>query len=468
MRTFLMLVLMAVSAAAAPKVDNSKPLSRIVLGSCHDQDKPCPAWDAIMKQQPELLILLGDTIYADLDKSKKITSELIREKYEQLNSLPAFQTLKSTVPMMGIWDDHDYGKNDMGAEWPLKDESQQILLDFYGVAKDSPRRTQKGVYHAAVFGPEGKRVQVIMLDGRYFLKGPIKGKFDPRVRTTPYIPNDADDATFLGSEQWTWLAEQFKVPAEIRLVCSGIQVVSEDHPYEKWANLPKERERLYQLIKETNANGVIILSGDRHLAELSLNTQAIGYPLYDLTASGLNQATTSWRPPEKNSHRVAAVPFGNHYGAITIDWTRETSPLVSLMIHGETGETLVRHDIRAGLLSNNPQAAAKGEKKDPPKLPEGVITPADAAKKIGEKVTVQFEAASTGQTKDGKRIFINSDKDRSFTIVLTGKILSEGKFKDKKPDDYKGKTVRVKGSVSEFNKKPQIVVEDEENLEIVE
>jgi hypothetical protein len=53
-------------------------------------------------------------------------------------------------------------------------------------------------------------------------------------------------------------------------------------------------------------------------------------------------------------------------------------------------------------------------------------------------------------------------------VVLTGKILTEGKWKDKKPDDFKGKTIRVKGSVSEFNKKPQIVLEDEGSLELVE
>jgi alkaline phosphatase D len=455
-----------------PTTDAAKPLTRIVFGSCNDQDKPCPAWDAIFKQNPELLILLGDTIYADLDKSRKVTTQVIKDQYDKLDAVPAFKKLKETVPLMGVWDDHDYGKNDAGADFPLKDESQQVLLDFYGVPKDSPRRTQKGVYHSAVFGPEGKRVQVILLDGRYFLTGTTKGKYDTKLRTTPYIPNSDPAATFLGDEQWAWLKDQLKVPAEVRLIGSGIQVLAEDHPWEKWANLPKEREKLYALLKETQANGVVILSGDRHLAELSLDTKAIGYPLYDITSSGFNQGNKSWRPPEVNRHRVAAVPFGNNYGAIAIDWTRETSPLVTLALHGEEGEVLVRHDIRAGMLTPNAQVAKepKGDKPaaEPKALPEGVITAADAAKKVGEKVTVQFEVIATGSTKDNKRVFLNADKDRNFTVVLSGKLLTEGKWKDKKPDDYKGKSVRVKGTVTEFNKKPQIVVEAEGDLELVE
>ena len=48
-----------------------------------------------------------------------------------------------------------------------------------------------------------------------------------------------------------------------RLIASSIQVVAEDHGWEKWMNLPHERERLYRLIRETGAEGMVFLSGDR-------------------------------------------------------------------------------------------------------------------------------------------------------------------------------------------------------------
>ena len=158
-----------------------KPLNRILFGSCADQDKPLPIFDAMAAQKADLLVLLGDTIYADLDKSRKVTTDVIREKYQVLAKLPGWQKLRAASPVLATWDDHDYGKNDAGAEWPLKDDSQKAFLDFWGVPDDSPRRRQKGVYHAAVIGPPGKRVQVILLDTRYF-RSPLKRRRGPTRR----------------------------------------------------------------------------------------------------------------------------------------------------------------------------------------------------------------------------------------------------------------------------------------------
>lgn len=453
-----------VAAVAHAQPATDQPLTRIAFGSCADQDKPCPAWESIARLKPELLVLLGDTIYADLDKSKQVTPDLIRSKYDTLNRVAAFQGLRESARLMAVWDDHDYGKNDAGAEWELKDESQQILLDFLGVPKDSPRRTRKGVYHAEVFGPPGKRVQVILLDGRYHRSKLEKGKFDPRLRTTPYLPNTAPDATILGEEQWRWLAEQLKVPAELRLIGSGVQVLSEEHAFEKWMNFPKERERLFNLLRETKANGVIFLSGDRHLAELSVAVGAVSYPLYDVTSSGLNQATPSWRAPEKNKYRVAGMPFGHNFGYIAIDWSSETSPRVSLELRDEAGEVAVRHPIRLGLLTPADGKAAAGKPR-----PAGVLSPAEALTKVGEEVTVQFEVKAARRV--GGRLFLNSEPDfrdeKNFTVMLAGPALA-GKYKAAAGEAFQGKTVRVKGKVTEYQKRPQIEVADEKQVEVVE
>ncbi len=466
-------------ASAQAPADATKPLSRIVFGSCADQDKPCPIWASIGKQKPDLMILLGDTIYADLNKSKKVTADLIKAKYDILDALPEFAAIKKTTPIMATWDDHDYGKNDAGKDWPLKDEAQTVFLDFFGVPVDSPRRQRKGVYHAEVFGPEGKRVQVIMLDGRYHKTEILRGKFDPRTRITPSLPTTDPDATFLGEEQWKWLEEQLKVPAEVRLIGSGIQVLSEEHPFEKWMLIPKERERLFKLLRATRASGVIVLSGDRHLAELSMSNDAISYPLYDLTSSGFNQANTAWRPAEKNKHRIAAMPFGHNFGMVNIDWTSETSPRLSLELRDEEGEIVARQVIRLGLLSANDNQANAGARKPAPAAgpelprPEGVIAPADALKKVGDEITVQFEVKAGTLTKGGAnaRLLLNSESDfrseMNFTVVVNAKARTD-KYKAATVDTFKGKTIRAKGKVTEYQNRPQLEINDETMLEIVE
>ncbi len=220
---------------------------RIAFGSCASEERPQPIWDAVAATRPELLLMLGDNIYADTEDM-----DVMRAKYARLAAVPGFKALRESVPILATWDDHDLGVNDGGSEYPKKVESQKIFLDFFGDPEDSPRRKRPGVYDARIFGPEGKRLQVVMLDTRYFRSSPLMKKTVPKGEG-PYVPNPDPTTTMLGEDQWHWLEEQLRKPAEVRLIVSSIQVVAEDHGWEKWMNLPLQRERLYRLIKETKA-----------------------------------------------------------------------------------------------------------------------------------------------------------------------------------------------------------------------
>jgi hypothetical protein len=145
------------------------------------------------------------------------------------------------------------------------------------------------------------------------------------------------------------LAEQLRQPAEVRLVASGIQVIAQDHKSEKWLNLPFEQQRLFNLIRDTKANGVVLLSCDRHLAELSMRTDGTPYPLYDLTSSGLNSAATSWRPLEINRYRVATMNWGHNFGMVKIDWNGP-SPRLDLQIHDADGEVTINQKVMLSTL----------------------------------------------------------------------------------------------------------------------
>ena len=428
-----LVTLAAPVAVAQPKLDPAKPLTKIAFGSCADQGRPLPVYDRRRgRQAGPSVLLLGDNIYADLDKGRKVTPAVIQEKYELLAGLPEWQRLKAACPVLATWDDHDFGKNDGGAEFEIKDDSQKLFHDFFGTPADSPRRARKGVYDARVLGPEGKRVQVILLDTRYFRAGLKVGAGRPIAPygfiREPYQPSNDPAAAFLGDEQWVWLAEQLKVPAEVRLLCSSIQVLSEDHPFEKWANIPAEQARLYKTIKDSNAAGVVILSGDRHLGELSLSTKAVNYPLYDLTSSGFNQGAKRWREQEPNRHRVSSMPYGDHFGMVTIDWAAD--PVVSLQLRDAAGEITLKQTFPVSLLTPQKKDDKKDPKKDEPaktepKRPEGVLTPAEAAKKVGETVTVQFAVKGGRAVNEGKRILLNSDADfkakENFTVLLNQK-----------------------------------------------
>lgn len=320
-------------------VANTQTVSRIAFGSCAGQDAPQPIWEDVSRYQPDLWIWAGDNIYGDTDDMA-----VMRAKYARLAAIPGYADLvNSGIPILATWDDHDYGRNDAGADYPFRADSQTAFLDFFEVPMNSPRRQREGVYHAEIFGTSGQRVQVILLDTRYHRSDLIKNPPEQVSSIGRYRPNNQKTATVLGEAQWTWLREQLLQPAELRLIISSIQVISPDHHYEKWNNFPQERKKLIALIEETRAEGVVFLSGDRHHAELSCLHAPNLYPVYDLTASGINKSNPHRpgqppRPIEPNPYRIGKQFRGHHFGSVSVDWN-QPDPIVELAIVNIDGET---------------------------------------------------------------------------------------------------------------------------------
>ncbi len=338
---FIVLSLFTTTTLAA--TPHQQPLTRIAFGSCAGQDQPQPIWEQIINLRPSLFLFIGDNIYGDTEDMN-----VMQAKYAKLGAVPGYRRLLATCPVLATWDDHDYGVNDGGAEYPKRVESQQVFLDFFREPKDSLRRKQEGIYDAKVYGTPGKRVQIILLDTRYF-RSRLKRAETVAKGVGPYVPNTDPSTTVLGENQWKWFGEQLKVPAEIRIIASSIQVVAEDHGWEKWMNFPHERAKLFELIRETRANGVIFISGDRHLAELSMIDGGVGYPLYDLTSSALNRSAKQWRPLEINRHRVATMNWGDNFGLVTIDWDRP-DPQIALQIRDDAGDVNTGRKINLSTL----------------------------------------------------------------------------------------------------------------------
>lgn len=328
---------------AAPALSEPLVIERVAFGSCGAEDKPQPIWEEVLNAEPDLWIWAGDNIYGDTEDMAEM-----RAKYALLRAQSGYAALLSRrIPVLATWDDHDYGANDVGRTYPMREASQQVFLDFFGVPEDSPRRKRAGVYHAEIFGPPGKRLQVILLDTRYHRSDLQKYPVDPDSGLAAYRPNIDREATVLGEEQWQWLGEQLRKPAELRLIVSSIQVISGEHIWEKWMNFPDEYRRLQALIRETGAEGVLFLSGDRHHAELSrLSADLVGYPLYDLTSSGINKSRPrqSTRRPEPNRHRLGRTYNGDHFGLVEIDW-EEPDPVIRLSIVTGEGERPIQHAL---------------------------------------------------------------------------------------------------------------------------
>jgi alkaline phosphatase D len=328
----------ALPMPSAP-LDATKTLRRIVFASCAQQNEDQSLWTKIAAEKGDLVLFIGDNVYGDVRSNDPAMPEL-KAAYMRLAMSEPFARVRAGAPMLTTWDDHDYGLNDGGGDYRLKDKAE-ALFDYVWDVKDE-RARRPGVYGSWIVGEEGRRVQIIMLDTRYF-RSPLKptDEFGARGKER-YLP-DADPAkTMLGEAQWRWLAEELEKPADLRLLVSSIQVMSEGHGWEAWRTLPAERQKLYDVIRASGAKDLVILSGDRHSAALYERRDVIGYPLFEATSSSINLPAAKWRADsgetwvEQDPNRLGAMIYDANYGVIDIDWAAKTA---TFSIRGGAGET---------------------------------------------------------------------------------------------------------------------------------
>ncbi len=354
LRRCLPRVALVVAAAAAstacvtrPHVDD-RVLEVIAFGSCVHQDHPQPIWAAINAERADLFVFLGDNVYGDTEDMS-----VLRAQYRKLADNRGFRELARTTPLVATWDDHDFGMNDAGADYPMKAESRQIMLDFFGEPAESARRHREdGIYTSYRFGPSGRRVQLILLDLRWNRsplqradEATIAGEREP-AGMGPYVPVAGPDAVLLGEAQWRWLERELERPADVRIIASSLQLLTEFNGWESWANFPAERERLFALLRRLGTEGVFIVSGDSHWAELSRLDGALDYPLWDLTSSGL---TEEWHRVSPNPRRQGEAYAGANYGLMEIDW-QLPDPAITLTIRDVHGNVVISHRLRLGDL----------------------------------------------------------------------------------------------------------------------
>lgn len=315
-------------------LDRSKALTRIVFASCAQQNEDQSIWNRIADENPDLVLYMGDNVYGDVRSNDPALPEL-KAAYMRLAMSEPFARVRAAAPLLTVWDDHDMGLNDGGGDYQYKDNAEK-LFEYVWDVKDE-RAARPGVYGSWTIGEDGKRVQIIMLDTRYF-RSPLKPTDEPNARGKERWVPDADPSkTMLGDAQWAWLESELKKPAEIRLLVSSIQVLSEGHGWEAWREFPLERQRLYDTIRRAGAERLIILSGDRHSAAFYQLDDAIDYPLFEATSSSLNLPASKWRAQsgddwvEQDPNRLGDMFFDANYGRIDIDWEEGGSVLVRIL-----------------------------------------------------------------------------------------------------------------------------------------
>lgn len=316
--------LLLLAGSLYPGIGAIAQVDSTVIGliGCHNQHAPAPALDFMADRiKPQYVVWLGDNVYSD-------THDNIDHKLEQLNKLaarPAFSRLRNQSVFLVTWDDHDYGENNAGKDYPLRELSKQLHRRFWQLKQEIPEN-QDGVYYARSFQQaNGKVIQFIMLDGRF-------NREDPRKR----------HADAFGENQWRFIEMQLKQPADLRFIVLGYQILLQRPTrWEALIKLGNCRRRLFDLIENMNGGNVLFLTGDQHTAEVLRSPYNIRYKTFEIMACGINQTER----PGLALNRVAGPDRTLHSSPhITIYWTAD--PYVEVKNHqAETGKQTMFYRI---------------------------------------------------------------------------------------------------------------------------
>lgn len=84
-----------------------------------------------MKQkQSDFMVWLGDDVYY-LGKDYKSYEGMFDLNIRLRKSFRKYRTFLASQPHYAIWDDHDYGPNDCGKEYSLKDSSLKVFKGMW-------------------------------------------------------------------------------------------------------------------------------------------------------------------------------------------------------------------------------------------------------------------------------------------------------------------------------------------------
>jgi alkaline phosphatase D len=294
----------------------------VAFGSCARVERhPLqPIWGAIHVRKPDLMLWLGDNIYADT-----LDPDILAECYQRQRAVPELQPFLRATPQLAIWDDHDYGLNDSDRTHPGKVEALGVFRRYwanpgYGLP------AAPGVYFSFHYGG----VDFFMLDNRYH-------------RDAAALPDQAGKSA-LGAAQKAWLKAGLRASrAPFKIIASGQPWNDQKGPGgESWEAFAHERAELLAFIREEKISGVVLLSGDNHIGELTCLPESArgGYDLFEISSSPLAQdPSVSWLNYRKVA-RIRQVYFGgSNFGLLSFDLTA-SDPVLTITLHDASGNSV--------------------------------------------------------------------------------------------------------------------------------
>lgn len=296
------------------------PFSFVVTASsCARTESNGAVFDAIAATHPLLNIAMGDLHYSNIESTSP--SDFI-DAYNRTLTTPAQAALARAVPMAYVWDDHDYGPNDAGADTPGRSavrEAYRRAVPHYPVTEgDAP------INQAFTIG----RVRFVMTDTR----------------------SEHTQDTVLGPDQLAWLVDELTTASRTHAAVvwvSSIPWIGAASPgSDSWFGMPDERRVIGDTVADNKIKNLLLVSGDAHMVAIDDGTHSDystsgtdGFPV--LAAAALDRPGTIKGGPYSDG----LFPGGGQFGVLEV--VDDGGDTIRIGLSGRTwdGRTLVARAV---------------------------------------------------------------------------------------------------------------------------
>lgn len=244
---------------------------RVAFASCAWTGAEGVVFDQIVETNPAFFIHMGDLHYENIETDNV---EVRDESYELVFSSDSQRKMFAAMPVVYMWDDHDFGPNNADGNFVGRDVALRAYREFvphYPLVNDAEQTDP--VYQAFTVG----RVRYIVTD----------------LRSDSRLPESSNST--LGWQQRAWLFEELRNYAAYGMVVwvttkpwvGGMDDGDTELDGDRWGYYAAEREMIATYMRDVGVDNLVALAGDAHLIGIDsgANTDyaiggGAGFPLF--------------------------------------------------------------------------------------------------------------------------------------------------------------------------------------------
>lgn len=315
-------------------LDTSLPNPRIAVLSCmNDYFHRKRMWSSLSEQKPDMMFFIGDSVYADhpsrIERRAADPRQLWERFVESRNKLAVYK-MKDLIPILAVWDDHDFGSNNSNRHYPYVNESKHNFLTFFAQdGRDNGLEHGPGI--SMKFEAFGK--DFYFLDGRSFRTA--------EKETNPSV---------LGQDQEGWLFSHLRGSSRPAWLITGSQWFGGYFEKESYEHThPFSFKTFLRDLKNTGAR-VQFVSGDVHFSEvMEIEADILGYTTLEICSSSMHSlAFPGWHRTKHNPRRIKASSSHNF---TLVQFTEKDQLHCHLKCIGVGNRTL--YSVRYGIPKEN-------------------------------------------------------------------------------------------------------------------